>query len=143
MKEGSPVQLEGRRISYQIVFEIGEPLVVRVGALGVQRLEPGLYVYTGSAVRGLEARIRRHVQRSGRLRWHIDYVLRCEEAKIVEVRCSSLPECRLNRESVGTIPIPGFGASDCRSGCGSHLKRIECRRSIGACEGGMSCGLVG
>jgi Uri superfamily endonuclease len=31
-------------------------------------------------------------------------------------------ECRLNQASGGQVLVRGFGASDCRAGCGAHLK---------------------
>lgn len=33
-------------------------------------------------------------------------------------------ECRWNRSTKGKIIAKGFGASDCRQNCGSHLKKI-------------------
>jgi diamine N-acetyltransferase len=37
-------------------------------------------------------------------------------------RTSAEAECAVNRGTPGAILIRGFGASDCRAGCGSHLK---------------------
>jgi hypothetical protein len=42
--------------------------------------------------------------------------------RVLEVRRSRRVECSLNQATTGTIPIPGFGASDCGACCGSHLK---------------------
>lgn len=95
---------------------------VRVGRLGRCTFPPGTYVYTGSARRGLEARIARHHKKDKPLRWHIDYLTSRPEAQITRVERLAIPECRANREVAGSVPVPGFGASDCRAGCGSHLK---------------------
>lgn len=94
---------------------------ITVGALGKQRFPAGHYVYTGSARRNLEARIRRHLARDKRLRWHIDYLLDRPGVRILEVTTSDRPECAWNQSLRGIIPVPGFGASDCRKGCGAHL----------------------
>lgn len=117
--------------TYQLVIEVSRPVEVTVGALGRQRFPAGIYVYTGSAARNLEARIERHLRREKTLRWHIDYLLAEPDVRIVEVRRSARPECELNARTAGSIPVPGFGASDCRNGCGSHLKLTGRRRQAG------------
>lgn len=109
--------------TYQLVIDVAREVTVRVGRLGVFRFPPGRYVYTGSAKRNLEARIARHLSADKRLRWHVDYLLAAPGVAVVAVRRSRRPECELNRATRGGIPVPGFGASDCRAGCGSHLKR--------------------
>ncbi|MBS0393601.1 MAG: GIY-YIG nuclease family protein [Proteobacteria bacterium] len=114
--------------SYQLLIEIRRPVRRIIGRLGTCTLAPGFYVYTGSARRGLEARIARHLRRHKSLRWHIDFVLAAKQVGVVGVRRSWIAECRLNAMTGGGIPIDGFGASDCRSGCGAHLKRVGRRR---------------
>ena len=111
-------------ITYQLIIRIPVPLEIPAGRLGVCRFSPGIYVYTGSARSNLEARIRRHLGRRGRKHWHIDYLLGQPGVEILEVTRSVEPECRVNLRQQGTIPVPRFGACDCRAGCGSHLKRI-------------------
>jgi len=54
----------------------------------------------------------------------VDYLLASPHVTIHYVGLCALPECRANAEVEGTIPCPGFGASDCRSGCGSHLRYL-------------------
>ncbi len=95
-----------------------------IGRLGLCTLAPGFYVYTGSARRGLEARIARHLRKYKPVRWHIDYVLEARQVRIVGVRRTRLAECRLNALTRGRTPVEGFGASDCRSGCRAHLKWV-------------------
>jgi Uri superfamily endonuclease len=109
--------------TYQLLIEVGRDLELQVGALGLCRFPAGTYVYTGSARRNLEARVERHLRRDKPLRWHVDYLLVAPDVRIVRVEFSQLPECQLNARTKGEIPVPGFGASDCRKGCGSHLKR--------------------
>jgi Uri superfamily endonuclease len=108
--------------TYQLVIEVARPLRVQVGRLGSFRFAAGRYVYTGSARRNLEARIARHARRDKRLRWHIDYLLEQPGVQLAQVRRSRLPECALNQRTRGTIPVPGFGATDCPARCVSHLK---------------------
>ena len=110
--------------TYQLHILVSRPLLLVVGRLGVIDFPPGLYVYTGSARRNLDARVKRHLRRDKRLRWHIDYLLAGQGVRIVEVVRSSLEECRLNQDTGGAIVAPGFGSSDCRHGCGSHLKYL-------------------
>jgi Uri superfamily endonuclease len=112
-------------ISYQLLIEITRPLRRRVGGLGMIYLPAGRYVYTGSATRGLEARIARHLRRRKPLRWHIDYLTTAPGVRILDVLRSALPECRLNQSTRGELPIAGFGASDCTAGCGAHLRRVD------------------
>lgn len=95
-----------------------------MGRLGVFSFPAGSYVYTGSARRHFEARIARHLRRDKTLRWHIDYLLTAPGVSVLAVRRTPIDECALNQATDGDLPVPGFGASDCRQGCGSHLKRV-------------------
>jgi Uri superfamily endonuclease len=110
--------------TYQLHIRLHRTRVIRVGQLGRFRFPAGDYVYTGSARRNIEARVRRHQARKKKLRWHIDYLLAQPEAEITGVRLSGEPECALNAVTSGTIVVARFGASDCRAGCGSHLKYL-------------------
>lgn len=110
--------------TYQLVIAVSRPVTVVVGRLGTFRFSPGTYVYTGSAKRHLEARIARHLRADKPLRWHIDYLLAAPGVAVVEVHRFAQAECRLNQSVAGIVAVPGFGASDCRAGCGSHLKRL-------------------
>jgi Uri superfamily endonuclease len=101
---------------------------MRIGKLGQALFPAGIYVYTGSAMGGLEPRLKRHLRSKKKLRWHIDYPLHAREAKIREIfiyPSSPDEECRRNRRIAALrraeIILPKFGASDCSSGCASHL----------------------
>jgi len=113
---------------YLLVVRIKQPLRFAAGALGEIPLEPGWYIYVGSARRNLNARLARHHRREKKLHWHIDYLLAMTEP--AEVR--SVPiythqdlECRLARDLAAAAAgsVPGFGCSDCR--CRSHLFCFE------------------
>ncbi|MDR1935582.1 MAG: GIY-YIG nuclease family protein [Candidatus Accumulibacter sp.] len=108
-----------------MLIDVAAPVRVAVGRLGEFEFPAGLYCYTGSARRNFEARIRRHLSPAKKLHWHIDYLLAAPGVRVREVRRFAEEECQLNRRTAGESPVPGFGASDCRAGCGSHLKRLS------------------
>ena len=123
-----------RPCTYQLAIRISRALCIRVGQLGKFAFPAGSYVYTGSARRAMDARLRRHFSQEKRLHWHIDYLLTASGASIMGVILSDAPECTVNRNTPGVIVAEGFGASDCTCGCGSHLKRIAgapARRRLG------------
>lgn len=112
--------------SYTLIIELDKDQRIRIGRLGVFELPGGFYLYTGSGGRNLSARLSRHFRKRGkRLHWHIDYLLRSGYAQIIGVQKSSGEECatnqRIKRVRGSRILVPGFGASDCRKGCISHL----------------------
>ncbi len=114
--------------SYLLVLRLARELRVRAGALGIQELAAGAYVYCGSALGpgGLRARVRRHVEGARRLHWHIDYLLRRVRVQEVWIRTGAQRlECEwasaLDRLEEFDCPVPRFGASDCR--CRAHLWR--------------------
>lgn len=116
-------------VSYQLHIEVCKPVRVAVGRLGTLLFPAGSYVYTGSARKNLPARVRRHLTGGRSKRWHVDYLLAEPHVRITAVKMSTSGECTLNRRTRGVVLFPGFGSSDCRSGCRSHLKYRETRRS--------------
>lgn len=110
--------------TYQLTIEVKQACTVLIGKLGAFNFPAGYYVYTGSARRYIEARIQRHLSQEKRLRWHIDYLLNAPEVHIIRVSRYSEPECDINQQGQGAVLIPHFGATDCRAGCGSHLKYL-------------------
>ena len=109
-------------ISYSLFIKVEKPQIITVGRLGSFAFISGDYIYSGSARRYLSARVNRHLRKEKKLRWHIDYLLSAPTVDIVKVLVSTISECELVAAGGGTVLIPGFGASDCRSGCGSHLR---------------------
>jgi sugar fermentation stimulation protein A len=108
---------------YQLVIRLRQKRSVRIGRRGPFSFPAGYYVYTGSALRGLESRIARHLRRKKRMKWHIDYLLRY--CRVLEVKRygGDQSECGLSRR-VGNLPgsgmvVRGFGSSDCK--CPTHL----------------------
>jgi len=116
--------------AYVLRLELRKPARIRVGALGQIEFQPGQYLYVGSARGGIAARVARHKRviekKSGVGHWHIDFLLLHPHYRLAGVEL--LPgagECRLARSiarrSGVIIPVPGFGSTDCRSGCRAHL----------------------
>lgn len=117
-----------RHVTYQLLIEIARPVRVsigRCGRFGEFVFPAGRYIYTGSARRNFEARVARHLRKEKTLRWHIDYLLAAPGISVAGVRRYVEEECAINRATPGKVLIDGFGASDCRAGCGSHLKYLD------------------
>ena len=110
--------------TYQLLIEVAEAVRVRVGSLGCFDFPAGNYVYTGSALRNFAARVNRHLSANKKMHWHIDYLLSVPGVRVREVLRFADAECVVNQRTGGEIVVRGFGASDCKSGCGSHLKRL-------------------
>ena len=81
-------------------------------------------MYTGGARRAIEARIERHLSKVKKFHWHIDYLLGADGVCVRKVFRHAEDECTVNQQVHGSVLTKGFGASDCRSGCVSHLKKI-------------------
>jgi len=119
--------------TYLLLIRLDEAVLLEVGRLGRVAFPAGWYVYIGSALGGIGARLRRHARPAKRLHWHVDVVRaagvltaiafrpgpdrrECETAAIV----AGLPG--------GTQPAPRFGSSDCR--CRSHLVHFAVEPSL-------------
>jgi Uri superfamily endonuclease len=129
----SPVTDDGDSLrhpgSYVFSLVLGRTRRLTIGRLGRFRLEPGVYVYLGSArgPGGLAARLGHHWRRAERPHWHIDYLRRAGRPLGAGLRRGRAAiECRWAAR-LGTMPAAlggpaGFGASDCR--CLTHLFRL-------------------
>jgi sugar fermentation stimulation protein A len=115
--------------TYTLIIEVLKPFKTRVGALGFINFREGFYSYTGSA-RGkflnLNSRLSRHLTVGKSLHWHIDYLLEAAKIRAVVLCVSSKDlECpiveALGENCCSEVIAKGFGSSDCRSGCESHL----------------------
>jgi Uri superfamily endonuclease len=113
-----------RRGVYGLVLRVTRETKVEVGRLGSVEFRPGIYVYIGSALSSLQARIRRHYSQAKKRHWHIDYLTSRSEVKLLghAVRQTSRPiECSVSRavKENSTTSVHRFGSSDCD--CDSHL----------------------
>ena len=107
--------------SYLLLLELENDKTIPIGKLGEIAFNKGFYIYVGSALSGLEQRIKRHLRENKKIHWHIDYLL--QYAKITDVfykENNVREECRIAKKlDKKLLPIPGFGCSDCI--CKSHL----------------------
>lgn len=110
--------------TYQLLIQVSTPREICVGRLGIVPFSAGYYVYTGSARRHLEARVTRHLSPVKTLHWHIDYLLTSSGVQVVGWRCLREAECAIANLTRGLVVATGFGSSDCRAGCDSHLKYL-------------------
>ncbi len=113
-----------------MVLFLDKATTIRVGALGRFRFPRGYYLYVGSAMNGLDARLRRHLAREKRLFWHIDYVLKY--ARIIDIwtdRGRRRLECawaaRVLALDNARVIAERLGASDCN--CRTHLIHLSGR----------------
>lgn len=129
-KRAAPTILAGElptdRGTYALWLTCTEERPLKIGRLGTLYTGVGIYVYIGSAFGpgGLRARIRHHLQPAKHLHWHLDYLK--QVAKPSEIWFSDDPAPRehlwvglMARSRGATLPMPGFGATDCA--CPSHL----------------------
>ncbi|MFC1748631.1 DUF123 domain-containing protein [Pseudomonadota bacterium] len=114
--------------TYQLLIHLKKDSRITIGALGEHLFPAGYYVYTGSAKKNIAARIARHQRKEKPLRWHIDYLTTHAKATVVDTQTFCQEECKLNQSLEGDIVVARFGASDCRYGCGSHLKYVGKKR---------------
>jgi Uri superfamily endonuclease len=122
--------LPRERGTYALLLHLPESAQAEVGRLGVVRLAAGRYVYVGSAhgAGGLAARVGRHLRDDKVRHWHVDTLTAL--ARPVEVWFAT-GDARLEcawAEALAatpgvTIPVAGFGSSDCR--CTSHLFHLS------------------
>jgi Uri superfamily endonuclease len=114
--------------TYALLLSAARRQRITVGRLGALPVQPGCYVYLGSArgPGGLRARLRHHVGAQQRPHWHIDYLHHAttpqeiwwsDDAKSSEhlwaAHCGALPGA--------AVPLARFGASDCDCDCNAHL----------------------
>jgi sugar fermentation stimulation protein A len=109
--------------SYLMIFYNDFPFKKEIGALGEREFKKGYYVYVGSALNALDQRIKRHLRRNKKIRWHLDYISPVEMKieKVYPIRRHDRIEEKLARSLLEICDgfIRGFGASD--SNVPSHL----------------------
>jgi Uri superfamily endonuclease len=132
------LQLMDHAGSYILFLELKSSRQITIGRFGNFHFPAGAYLYTGSAngPGGIERRVRRHLSKDKPLHWHIDYLR--HECDVIGILVCYQPvgsgisepdrlpyECFWSQSMASqpgiVIPAPGFGCSDCRSGCKAHL----------------------
>ncbi|WP_456473676.1 GIY-YIG nuclease family protein [Candidatus Pyrohabitans sp.] len=109
---------------YVLLLKLERQADLSVGRLGSFCFSPGYYAYVGSALRGMEARVARHLRREKRMHWHVDYLLEVAEVDAVfcmssENRCECAVAGIIRSLRGAQVPVRRFGSSDCS--CEAHL----------------------
>ncbi|UCH07203.1 MAG: DNA/RNA nuclease SfsA, partial [Deltaproteobacteria bacterium] len=121
--------LEGEvadRGSYLLVLGFDRDKPVRAGRLGTMLFRKGYYIYVGSAMTNLTARIERHKRMRKKEYWHVDYLTHAADSLLaLPIRSSRREECGIAKalSSILAHGPAGFGSSDC--GCKTHLFRSK------------------
>jgi sugar fermentation stimulation protein A len=110
------------RGSYLLVLRLSEDKKINVGKLGSIVFKKGFYVYVGSAMSNLTARIERHQRLRKNFHWHIDSLRDATDfVCALAIRSSDRLECEIANTMSGIAEwtVQGFGSSDCT--CPTHL----------------------
>lgn len=121
--------------NYTLIIALNTPTCIKV-AKHDWRFQRGYYAYTGSAMgnnaTSLRQRVARHVRKKKKQHWHIDYFLSSGKARVITIVAAASAvnkECeiaeQIQRIEGASVPIAGFGASDCRRDCRSHLMHFK------------------
>ncbi|ADI32135.1 GIY-YIG nuclease family protein [Staphylothermus hellenicus] len=126
---------------YVLFIKVGKTCRITTRSGRIFNIKPGIYIYLGSALGkgGLYSRIMRHLGKRKKLFWHIDYLLTCRQAEIIDyliIECSRNKcfdyESFLSRTLTNVLePIKGFGCSDKPKDL-SHL--FYCGKTIQKCK---------
>jgi Uri superfamily endonuclease len=125
---------------YALVIKILDDMKIDIGVKKDLQFHKGYYIYVGSAQgkgsTSLENRLKRHFSKTKKMHWHIDYLLNSHvnlEGAIYAFTENNL-ECTLAQELNRTIDfqweLKGFGASDCKLNCDSHLLRMMTQNDL-------------
>jgi Uri superfamily endonuclease len=121
---------------YQLFLKVREELNLEVGALGNISFPPGVYIYSGSQQKNLMTRLIRHVAFHKKRFWHIDYLTSDPGVAFlgIIIYFGERQECRINQNyrfhCGARVHFPGFGSTDCKKGCGSHLLFLKSESSL-------------
>lgn len=119
---------------YCLIINLNEEKTIRIGKkLGKIEFKSGYYVYVGSAMNSLIARIERHLSNEKKMHWHVDYLLkRAEITEVIYTESERKVECELSQYiSDKSEGIEDFGCSDCE--CESHLYYFENKKEAIKC----------
>ena len=107
---------------YILVIRLDSSKMIEVGSLGRLDFPSGYYIYAGSSLSSLSARVRRHLRKKKRSFWHIDYLTsHSSYIKAFPIRSLEKIECDMaeNLSKYYRGLFKGFGSSDCN--CDTHL----------------------
>lgn len=128
------------RGAYLLILEIKQAAIIQIKSLGSVSFAPGEWVYVGSAMgngsTSLENRLLRHFRDDKKIYWHIDYLLNTKAVitRALGIESKKHIECLLAQalsDHDDFLPGPrGFGSSDCRRGCSTHIYQYQGRQHI-------------
>jgi Uri superfamily endonuclease len=126
--------------AYVLIIRIDSDVSLHIKSLGHLKIDAGILTYVGSAMgsgsTNMENRIRRHFRSEKTIHWHIDHLLATESSLTMAVWSESKEpaECRIveriSESSLFEPSVKGFGASDCKNKCYSHLYRYKGEGSV-------------
>lgn len=114
--------------TYCLLINLKKDSRIKIGnKLSFINFKSGYYIYVGSAMNSLEARLNRHLSDDKKKHWHIDYLLLNKNSQITDIYytvSTKKVECEIARTiSPNSSEIDNFGSSDCD--CNSHLFYFE------------------
>ncbi len=117
--------------TYLLFIKISESVEIRIRGKTFF-LNEGYYIYIGSAfgAGGLSSRLHRHLRKIKTIHWHIDQITASKFSEIIGlgVLLKQSVECELSKiigDLEKTVPVTGFGNSDCEKKCISHFFRVS------------------
>ena len=119
---------------YCLIINLKKDSKIKIGKkLGNIEFKQGYYIYVGSAMNSLTARIERHLSDEKKMHWHVDYLLKkAEVSEVIYNQSKRKIECDLAQYiSTKSEGIKNFGCSDCE--CESHLYYFKTKKEAIEC----------
>jgi sugar fermentation stimulation protein A len=107
---------------YILILELDQDRTLSFGKDSTAFFKKGFYLYVGSAMANLTARIARHLRLRKQFHWHIDWLrANTKVVAALPIRSADRLECGIARDlaQISDWSIDRFGASDCS--CSTHL----------------------
>ena len=131
MKKLNQINLPSEKGTYLLCLFLPYSKIIQIGKIGKISFKRGYYYYIGKAFGkgGFKGRILRHLNKSTKKRWHIDYLKIFCKIKFIVLFPFLNIECKLADILKDYFEfVNGFGATDCK--CKSHLFYTKKRGDI-------------
>jgi Uri superfamily endonuclease len=142
------IAIPGQPGTYALHLWLSDPQCAQIGKLGEFNFPPGDYLYIGSALGlgGLQARLSHHILSESHHHWHIDWLRAITDVVgFYYLVSNSYSECLWSQTlmdcPLASIPVPRFGAGDCRisgKSCAAHLVCFESGMRIDSVKKNLS-----
>lgn len=141
-----PADLPNAPGAYVLAIDLVHPFALHLPGKPPVDLQPGRYLYAGSAKGpgGIRARVGRHVKSGKPVRWHVDRLTNLAGVS----QALALPggdECTVLAVALGldsaVVPSPGFGASDCVT-CPAHLVKVSDDLDVSVLAAGVTDAVI-